>query len=112
MKNTISLYSLFRRHPVDILLLRGAIFFTGMALWGSRKVSTLKHSPSSVLPSFYQVCEAYSMHTYITGIHSYLCTDPTNTIRSILHIIEHIIDDIDIHFFGQIAHKTRDFLSM
>ncbi|XP_035825381.1 tuberin isoform X2 [Aplysia californica] len=43
-----------KRKPVDILLLRGAIFFTGMALWGSRRVSTLKQSHSSVLPSFYE----------------------------------------------------------
>ncbi|BFZ02892.1 hypothetical protein BsWGS_05930 [Bradybaena similaris] len=43
-----------KRQPVDVLLLRGAIFFTGMALWGSRRVTTLKHTHASVLPSFLQ----------------------------------------------------------
>ncbi|KAL4240095.1 Tuberous sclerosis 2-like protein [Mactra antiquata] len=38
--------------PVDDSLLRGAIFYIGMALWGSKKVKDLKHSPAAVLPSF------------------------------------------------------------
>ncbi|XP_059139623.1 tuberin-like isoform X2 [Physella acuta] len=43
-----------QRQPVDVLLLRGAIFFTGMALWGSRRVTTLKCTHASVLPCFLQ----------------------------------------------------------
>ncbi|XP_064594447.1 tuberin-like isoform X2 [Liolophura sinensis] len=43
-----------RRQPVDSILVRGAVFFIGMALWGSRRVTSLKHTPSSVLPSFKQ----------------------------------------------------------
>ncbi|XP_041363648.1 tuberin-like isoform X2 [Gigantopelta aegis] len=39
---------------VNPLLLRGAVFFIGMALWGSRLVTSLKHTPASVLPSFLQ----------------------------------------------------------
>jgi len=35
-------------------LLRGAVFFIGMALWGSKKILSLKHPPSAVLPSFKQ----------------------------------------------------------
>ncbi|XP_074649402.1 tuberin-like [Tubulanus polymorphus] len=38
----------------DFHLLRGAIFFIGMAMWGSRRVSTLKHTMASVLPSVLQ----------------------------------------------------------
>ncbi len=37
------------------ILLRGAVFFIGMALWGSKKVMSLKHPPSAVLPTFLQV---------------------------------------------------------
>eukprot|EP01117_Protostelium_nocturnum_P006881 TRINITY_DN2467_c0_g1_i3.p1 TRINITY_DN2467_c0_g1~~TRINITY_DN2467_c0_g1_i3.p1 ORF type:complete len:1554 (-),score=306.75 TRINITY_DN2467_c0_g1_i3:98-4759(-) len=33
-----------------INLLRGAIFFLGMSVWGSQRISTLSISPSSVLP--------------------------------------------------------------
>ncbi|WAQ96556.1 TSC2-like protein [Mya arenaria] len=36
----------------DPNVLRGAIFYIGMSLWGSRKVVQLKHTPSAVLPSF------------------------------------------------------------
>ena len=36
----------------DGALLRGAVFFVGMALWGSQRIPTLKHAPASVLPSF------------------------------------------------------------
>ncbi|KAK7507156.1 hypothetical protein BaRGS_00001091 [Batillaria attramentaria] len=44
-----------KKQPADFVMLRGAVFFTGMALWGSRRIACIKHSPSSVLPSFYQV---------------------------------------------------------
>jgi len=44
-----------RRKPVDQEILRGAVFYIGMALWGCKKVPSLKHTPSSVLPSFLQV---------------------------------------------------------
>lgn len=39
----------------DAPLLRGAVFFVGMALWGAHRLYTLKNSPTSVLPSFYEV---------------------------------------------------------
>ncbi|CAH1794876.1 unnamed protein product [Owenia fusiformis] len=41
-----------QNHLGDYTLLRGAVFFIGMALWGSMKVKSLKHTPASVLPSF------------------------------------------------------------
>uniref|UniRef100_A0A670Y0B4 Tuberin n=1 Tax=Pseudonaja textilis TaxID=8673 RepID=A0A670Y0B4_PSETE len=34
------------------VLLRGAVFFVGMALWGAHRLQSLKNSPTSVLPSF------------------------------------------------------------
>lgn len=39
----------------DAPLLRGAVFFVGMALWGAHRLHSLKNSPTSVLPSFYEV---------------------------------------------------------
>ncbi|XP_068103396.1 tuberin [Hyperolius riggenbachi] len=36
----------------DALLLRGAVFFVGMGLWGAHRLFCLKNSPISVLPSF------------------------------------------------------------
>ncbi|XP_036052974.1 tuberin isoform X4 [Onychomys torridus] len=38
----------------DAPLLRGAVFFVGMALWGAHRLHSLKNSPTSVLPSFYE----------------------------------------------------------
>lgn len=48
---------LFRNNITDsgAILLHGAVFFIGMALWGSKRVISLKHPASSVLPSFHQV---------------------------------------------------------
>ncbi|KAM6054358.1 tuberin isoform 3-T3 [Chlamydotis macqueenii] len=41
-----------RAYMVDAALLRGAVFFVGMALWGAHRLNSLKNSPTSVLPSF------------------------------------------------------------
>ncbi|KAK3091724.1 hypothetical protein FSP39_022166 [Pinctada imbricata] len=49
-----------RCQQIDQNLLRGAVFFIGMALWGSKKVTTLKHTYSSVLPSILQVLSTNS----------------------------------------------------
>uniref|UniRef100_A0A8C1N822 Tuberin n=1 Tax=Cyprinus carpio TaxID=7962 RepID=A0A8C1N822_CYPCA len=38
----------------DAALLRGAVFFVGMALWGAHRLSALKNTPAQVLPSFYK----------------------------------------------------------
>ncbi|KAJ8682291.1 hypothetical protein QAD02_018083 [Eretmocerus hayati] len=38
----------------DVRLLRGAVFYVNMGLWGSHRIPKLKCSHSSVLPSFYQ----------------------------------------------------------
>ncbi|XP_011497969.1 PREDICTED: tuberin [Ceratosolen solmsi marchali] len=38
----------------DVRLLRGAVFYVNMGLWGSHRIPKLKCTPSSVLPSFYQ----------------------------------------------------------
>nr|XP_056722512.1 tuberin [Euleptes europaea] len=41
-----------RVYMTDAALLRGAVFFVGMALWGAHRLQSLKNSPTSVLPSF------------------------------------------------------------
>ncbi|XP_068279395.1 tuberin isoform X2 [Nyctibius grandis] len=41
-----------RAYMADAALLRGAVFFVGMALWGAHRLNSLKNSPTSVLPSF------------------------------------------------------------
>eukprot|EP01135_Chromosphaera_perkinsii_P002698 Nk52_evm66s226 gene=Nk52_evmTU66s226 len=40
-----------RNKQDQISLLRGAVFFVGMASWGSQRIQTLKHSYLSVLPT-------------------------------------------------------------
>uniref|UniRef100_S4R7P3 Tuberin n=1 Tax=Petromyzon marinus TaxID=7757 RepID=S4R7P3_PETMA len=41
-----------REYQKDIPVLRGAVFFVGMALWGAHRLPSLKNTPTSVLPSF------------------------------------------------------------
>uniref|UniRef100_A0A672R4T4 Tuberin n=1 Tax=Sinocyclocheilus grahami TaxID=75366 RepID=A0A672R4T4_SINGR len=46
-----------RVYSEDAALLRGAVFFVGMALWGAHRLPALKNTPTLVLPSF---CKAMS----------------------------------------------------
>ncbi|XP_034043215.1 tuberin [Thalassophryne amazonica] len=46
-----------RVYMEDAPLLRGAVFFVGMALWGAHRLPALKNTPTLVLPSF---CKAMS----------------------------------------------------
>ncbi|XP_014220709.1 tuberin [Trichogramma pretiosum] len=41
----------------DVRLLRGAVFYVNMGLWGTHRIKTLQCTPSSVLPSFYQALQ-------------------------------------------------------
>ncbi|XP_063286542.1 tuberin isoform X2 [Pelobates fuscus] len=41
-----------RVYMEDAPLLRGAVFFVGMGLWGAHRIFCLKNSPLSILPSF------------------------------------------------------------
>ena len=43
----------------DVCLLRGAVFHVNMALWGTKRVTTLKCTSTSVLPSFLSVSVSY-----------------------------------------------------
>ncbi|MBN3282001.1 TSC2 protein, partial [Polyodon spathula] len=54
-----------RAYMEDAALLRGAVFFVGMALWGAHRLSTLKNTPTSVLPSFFKASpNASPIQTY------------------------------------------------
>ena len=46
----------YRSNEPHPMLLRGAVFYIAMSLWGPFKVKSLKHSFGSVLPSLRQVC--------------------------------------------------------
>lgn len=50
-----SLPPVLRSYMADAALLRGAVFFVGMALWGAHRLNSLRNSPTSVLPSFLKV---------------------------------------------------------
>lgn len=39
----------------DVRLLRGAVFYVNMGLWGTHRIPKLVCTPTSVLPSFHQV---------------------------------------------------------
>ncbi|XP_031419844.1 tuberin isoform X1 [Clupea harengus] len=43
-----------RAYSEDAALLRGAVFFVGMALWGAHRLPALKNTPTLVLPSFFK----------------------------------------------------------
>ncbi|KAL2087013.1 hypothetical protein ACEWY4_018072 [Coilia grayii] len=43
-----------RAYTEDAALLRGAVFFVGMALWGAHRLPALKNTPTLVLPSFFK----------------------------------------------------------
>lgn len=54
-------FFIYSSHNRDIILLRGAVFFIGMSIWGSKRVSSLKYSPLHVLPSF-KICLQCNHH--------------------------------------------------
>ena len=70
----------FSGNSSDVLLLRGAVFFIGMCLWGSQRVTTLKHSHSTVLPSMLQVSVCFvvtainSCFSLNVSYYCFLCT--------------------------------------
>lgn len=47
-----------RDYTEDAALLRGAVFFVGMALWGAHRLPALKNTPTLVLPSFFKVSQS------------------------------------------------------
>lgn len=82
----------------DVRLLRGAVFYVNMGLWGTHKIPKLECTPTSVLPSFYQALKCNHpvvMYEVILSIQRLVnkygteLWDPTWSI--ILDIIEEVI---------------------
>ncbi|CAB1344313.1 unnamed protein product, partial [Coregonus sp. 'balchen'] len=53
-----------RAYMEDSPLLRGAVFFVGMALWGAHRLPALKNTPTLVLPSFYKDASVLTLISY------------------------------------------------
>lgn len=68
IENMSNVCLLCRVYSEDAALLRGAVFFVGMALWGAHRLPALKNSPTLVLPSFHKV----PMHAYSVVVCLYL----------------------------------------
>ncbi|XP_053386314.1 tuberin-like isoform X2 [Mercenaria mercenaria] len=90
------------KQPIDYTLLRGAIFYIGMALWGSRKVAFLKHTPSAVLPSFLHVLSsgnamiAYEVTLSVQRlVKKYGKELPSSTWDIILDILETVLRQLE-----------------
>lgn len=54
-------YFFHSQNILDVILLRGAVFFIGMSIWGSKRVPSLRYSPLHVLTSI-KVCLQCSHH--------------------------------------------------
>ena len=63
----------YRSNESDPMLLRGAVFYIAMSLWGPFKVKTLKHSFGSVLPSLRQVSNLVCMSVCLCCMCVYVC---------------------------------------
>ena len=54
-----------RFHSGDVLLLRGAVFYVSMSLWGVKRVDTLGLPFTAVLPAIHQVlCPYFMLHAF------------------------------------------------
>ncbi|CAL1542795.1 unnamed protein product [Lymnaea stagnalis] len=108
-----------KKQPVDVLLLRGAIFFTGMALWGSRRVPTLKYTHASILPSFSQaLCHENNIVAYEIVlslqrlVHKYGKDLEHVTWNIILDILEKLLNQMDkCDFDKKVATETHQVIT-
>ena len=62
------------------LLMKGCVFFLGMALWGPNRIPSLRHPPAAVLPSFLQVRQ----RNVYCGIYGVIYVMPINTVNRTL----------------------------
>ncbi|GIX79846.1 tuberin [Caerostris extrusa] len=47
-------------HHPDSRIVRGAVYFIGMALWGPNRVSSLTHPPAAIIPAFLKAVDRNS----------------------------------------------------
>ncbi|ESP04643.1 hypothetical protein LOTGIDRAFT_61259, partial [Lottia gigantea] len=107
-----------RSQPVDGILLRGAVFFIGMALWGSSRVQSLKQSQTTVLPSFLQALNSrHSIvgHEVVLSIQrlvkKYGKELQNVTWDIILSILEKLIEQYEVSLLYQIQVEIHDVLT-
>ncbi|XP_070579524.1 tuberin-like [Ptychodera flava] len=90
-------------HRNDSALLRGAVFFVGMALWGSKRVTSLKHTPKSVLPSFLKSLDSNHM------IVSYeVVLSISRLIKKYGQDIEMVTWDVLLDVIEKLLHQVHD----
>uniref|UniRef100_A0A2K5K277 Rap-GAP domain-containing protein n=1 Tax=Colobus angolensis palliatus TaxID=336983 RepID=A0A2K5K277_COLAP len=107
-----------RAYMEDAPLLRGAVFFVGMALWGAHRLYSLRNSPTSVLPSFYQAMAcpnevvSYEIVLSITRlIKKYRKELQVVTWDILLNIIERLLQQLQSESRGAVRIKVLDVLS-
>ncbi|KAK2502866.1 hypothetical protein MC885_011589 [Smutsia gigantea] len=102
----------------DAPLLRGAVFFVGMALWGAHRLYSLKNSPTSVLPSFYEAMTcpnevvSYEIILSITRlIKKYRRELQAVTWDILLDIIERLLQQLQGLGSPELGSRTHDLLT-
>ncbi|XP_054390541.1 tuberin isoform X2 [Pongo abelii] len=107
-----------RAYMEDAPLLRGAVFFVGMALWGAHRLYSLRNSPTSVLPSFYQamVCPnevvSYEIVLSITRlIKKYRKELQVVTWDILLNIIERLLQQLQTLDSPELRTVVHDLLT-
>uniref|UniRef100_A0A452ELK5 Tuberin n=1 Tax=Capra hircus TaxID=9925 RepID=A0A452ELK5_CAPHI len=108
----------FRAYMEDAPLLRGAVFFVGMALWGAHRLYSLKNSPTSVLPSFYEAMTcpnevvSYEIVLSITRlIKKYRRDLQAVTWDILLNIIERLLQQLQSLDSPELSAIVHDLLS-
>lgn len=89
---------------VDVGLVRGAVFYITAALWGKNRVTTLKCTPTSVLPSLRAALKCD--HTLVVfevmlGVQSLISRFGSELYDSSWDLILLILDDIIVHIANQ-----------
>ncbi|XP_042096559.1 tuberin isoform X7 [Ovis aries] len=107
-----------RAYMEDAQLLRGAVFFVGMALWGAHRLYSLKNSPTSVLPSFYEAMTcpnevvSYEIVLSITRlIKKYRRDLQAVTWDILLNIIERLLQQLQSLDSPELSAIVHDLLS-
>ena len=69
-----------RAHREDVLLLRGAVFYISMSLWGVKRVDTLSLPFTAVLPAIHQVNSPLSLSLSLSLSHVVLSARPQGVV--------------------------------
>jgi len=105
-------------HILDVILLRGAVFFIGMSIWGSKRVSSLRFSSLHVLPSF-KVCLQCNHHLVAHEVvlslqrlvKKFGSEQEIITWDIIMDIVESLLHMIDVSYFvSQWANRQKNSL--